>query len=115
MKKGQEKAFQVGKTAYARILWLEGAWREKAESRGEGGSWGRDGQELDHTDLREESPLDPRMEEKPESPQLQESGGEGNDQFIFRRTFSGPKAQQRTWHTVVLSKCLLTMTSQERG
>lgn len=59
MKKGQENAFQVGRNAYEKIIWLEGAWREKAESRGEGGNWGRDGQELDHTDLREESPLDP--------------------------------------------------------
>lgn len=70
----------------------ESASREsKRQGRREGAEAGN-GQELDYTGLREESAADLGIKEKPESPQLQESRGEVNDQFILKRTFSGPRA-----------------------
>lgn len=82
MKKGQEKAFQVVRTIYTKVLWQKVAWKEsKKQGRGEGAEAGN-GQELDYTGLREESAVDLGIKEKPESPQLQESRGEVNDQSI---------------------------------
>lgn len=93
MKKGQEKAFQVVRTVCAKALWQEGGLKRNSKKQGRGeGTEAGNGQELEHTGLREESTVDLGIKEKPESPQLQESGGEGNDQFIFKRTFSGPRA-----------------------